>query len=176
MNRTLIALLNSDRLVASFTPAPHATLRAVTCHLYQPDKFAQAKKGQSAVVLAPLPCIEDTMYERHHQPLASRRHFIRRFALHVLAALLVLGLSLGIGMLGYRTFEHLSWIDAFLNSAMLLGGMGPVNSPLTAAGKLFAGIYALYAGLVFLITAGLAFTPLVHRLLHRFHLEEKDQA
>lgn len=116
------------------------------------------------------------MYERRHQPLASRRHFFRRVALHIFAALLVLGMSLGIGMLGYRQFEQLSWIDAFLNSAMLLGGMGPVNSPLTPAGKLFAGLYALYAGLVFLITAGLAFTPLVHRVLHRFHLEEKAQA
>ena len=63
----------------------------------------------------------------------------------------LLALSLGVGMLGYGHFEGLPWIDGFLNSAMLLGGMGPVNPPLTAAGKLFAGIYALYAGLVFIV-------------------------
>ncbi len=85
----------------------------------------------------------------------------------------LLSLSLGAGMLGYRHFEGLAWIDGFLNSAMLLGGMGPVNPPLTAAGKLFAGIYALYAGLVFIVTAALVLSPILHRLLHRFHLNEK---
>ncbi len=85
----------------------------------------------------------------------------------------LLALSLGVGMLGYGHFEGLPWIDGFLNSAMLLGGMGPVNPPLTAAGKLFAGIYALYAGLVFIVTAALVVTPILHRVLHRFHLNEK---
>jgi hypothetical protein len=88
-------------------------------------------------------------------------------------AVALLALSLGVGMLGYEHFEGLPWIDGFLNSAMLLGGMGPVNPPLTAAGKLFAGIYALYAGLVFIVTAALVVTPVLHRLLHRFHLDEK---
>jgi hypothetical protein len=88
-------------------------------------------------------------------------------------AVALLALSLGVGMLGYAHFEGLSWIDGFLNSAMLLGGMGPVNPPLTAAGKLFAGIYALYAGLVFIVTAALVVTPILHRVLHRFHLNEK---
>jgi hypothetical protein len=67
----------------------------------------------------------------------------------------------------------LAWRDAFLNAAMLLGGMGPVNAPITPAGKVFAGLYALYAGLIFLVTAGLLLAPLVHRILHRFHWEEK---
>jgi hypothetical protein len=88
-------------------------------------------------------------------------------------AVALLALSLGVGMLGYGHFEGLPWIDGFLNSAMLLGGMGPVNPPLTAAGKLFAGIYALYAGLVFIVTAALVVTPILHRVLHRFHLDEK---
>jgi hypothetical protein len=113
-----------------------------------------------------------TMYEPRQQPLASRRHFVRRMALHGGAAVLLLTLSLGIGMLGYKHFEQLSWVDSFLNSAMLLGGMGPVNAPQSAPGKLFAGLYALYAGLVFLIVVGLVFTPVVHRLMHRFHLDE----
>jgi hypothetical protein len=76
-------------------------------------------------------------------------------------------------MIGYHMLEQLPWIDAFLNAAMLLGGMGPVNAPVSAAGKLFAGCYALYAGLVFIITAGLMFTPVLHRLMHRFHWDDK---
>ena len=89
-----------------------------------------------------------------------------------LAIGLLLG-SLAFGMLGYAYFEHLPWLDAFLNAAMLLGGMGPVDAPKSAGGKLFAGLYALYAGLVFIVTAALVFTPILHRLLHRFHWAEK---
>jgi len=76
-------------------------------------------------------------------------------------------------MLGYMFFERLSWIDAFLNSAMLLGGMGPINPPQSTGGKLFAGVYALYAGLVFIVTAALIFAPLLHRLMHHFHWSEE---
>ena len=88
-------------------------------------------------------------------------------------ALGLLVASLALGMAGYATFEHLSWVDAFLNASMLLGGMGPVNAPQTEAGKLFAGIYALYAGLVFIVTAALIFTPVLHRLIHRFHWDDE---
>jgi hypothetical protein len=113
------------------------------------------------------------MYEsKNTRPLAGR-HFAQRLALHLLAAVGLLAASLAAGMLGYVGFEDLSWIDAFLNAAMLLGGMGPVNPPLTAAGKLFAGLYALYAGLVFIVSAALIFTPVVHRVLHRFHWDQK---
>ena len=113
------------------------------------------------------------MYESMHQAPLSREKFAQRLLGHVLAALGLIAGSLAFGMLGYVAFEHLSWIDAFLNSSMLLGGMGPVNMPLTAAGKLFAGLYALYAGLAFIVTAALLFTPTLHRLLHRFHWDEK---
>jgi hypothetical protein len=112
------------------------------------------------------------MYERRRQPLASHRYFMRRLFLHGGVALLLLALSLGIGMLGYHQFENLSWLDAFLNAAMLLGGMGPVDAPHSSPGKLFAGVYALYAGLVFLMVVGLVFTPVVHRLMHRFHIDD----
>jgi len=84
------------------------------------------------------------------------------------ATALVLG-SLLIGMAGYALYEGLAWRDAFLNAAMLLGGMGPVEVPRTEGGKLFAGLYALYAGLVFLVAVGIVLAPVVHRLLHRFH-------
>jgi len=89
--------------------------------------------------------------------------------LHFAAALALLLASLMLGMAGYEYFEQLPWRDAFLNSAMLLGGMGPVDAPLTDGGKLFAGLYALYAGLIFLIAVGLVFAPVVHRVMHKFH-------
>ncbi len=80
--------------------------------------------------------------------------------------------SLALGIWGYAHYEGLPWRDGFLNSAMLLGGMGPVNAPQTDGGKLFAGIYALFAGLVFIVTAGLLLAPVVHRVLHTFHWEQ----
>ena len=113
------------------------------------------------------------MYEPKHQTPLSRARFAQRLLVHSLVALGLLAASLAFGMLGYVIFEHLSWIDAFLNSSMLLGGMGPVNPPLTFAGKLFAGLYALYAGLAFIVAAALLFTPILHRLLHRFHWDKK---
>ena len=113
------------------------------------------------------------MYEsRTHRPLA-RPVFVRRLVVHTLIALGLIAFSVALGMVGYCWFEHLSLLDGFLNTAMLLGGMGPVNAPVTNAGKLFAGFFALYAGLVFIVTAALLFTPLLHRLMHRFHWDDK---
>lgn len=114
------------------------------------------------------------MYEHKKQAVISRQQFSQRIQKHLFAVLLLLIISLAFGMLGYRSFERLSWMDAFLNSAMLLGGMGPVNTPVTSAGKLFAGLYALYAGLVFIVTAALIFSPIAHRILHTFHWDEND--
>ena len=98
--------------------------------------------------------------------------FALRFARHALVSTAVLGASLLMGMAGYVRFESLGWMDAFLNASMLLGGMGPVDAPHTQAGKLFAGCYALYAGLVFLVAASLLVAPVAHRILHKFHWEE----
>lgn len=112
------------------------------------------------------------MYEPRTRPPIPRKRFIKRMLLHATAGLSLLLLSLLLGMAGYEYFEHLPWRDAFLNAAMLAGGMGPVNAPRTDGGKLFAGLYALYAGLVFLATAGLILSPLVHRVMHKFHWEE----
>ena len=113
------------------------------------------------------------MYENRKQRPISRAKFVRRFLLHLLVASGVLLVSLAFGMWGYIHYENLSWRSAFLNAAMLLGGMGPVDPPQTDSGKVFAGCYALYAGLVFIGTATLIFTPVVHRLLHRFHWDDK---
>lgn len=112
------------------------------------------------------------MYEARVHPPIPRERFVRRVLLHFAAALAVLSVSLALGMAGYEYFESLPWRDAFLNAAMLMGGMGPVDAPRTNAGKVFAGLYALYAGLVFLAASGLVFAPILHRLLHRFHWEQ----
>jgi hypothetical protein len=109
------------------------------------------------------------MYESRNHPPLGRKEFMFRMLNHVAAAAGLLVFSIIAGMVGYRGFEHLSVNDAFLNACMLLGGMGPVNIPLTAAGKIFAGLFALYSGLVFIVTAALIFTPVIHRLLHKFH-------
>jgi len=111
------------------------------------------------------------MYEHRHEPLLPRAAFLRRVVRHAsVAGVIVLG-SLGIGILGYHLLDGLPWIDALVNAAMLLGGMGPVDELHSTAAKLFAAAYALYAGLVFLIVAGVVFVPVFHRLLHHFHLE-----
>ena len=111
------------------------------------------------------------MYERHNQPLLSRTRFYQRLARSGASALGLASVSLLIGMVGYHLIEGLGWIDAFLNASMLLGGMGPVDSPKTDSGKIFAGAYALYCGLVVIFVAGILLAPLAHRLMHRFHLE-----
>ena len=115
------------------------------------------------------------MYEQRTQPLLPLRAFYGRLAQSGAAATGIVLVSLAIGMLGYHLFERLAWIDAFLNAAMLLGGMGPVDAPKTAAGKLFAGTYALYCGLVVIIITGIVLAPLFHRFLHRFHLERQRE-
>ena len=112
------------------------------------------------------------MYEHRTARPISRARFLRRMGRHASVALGIIAISLGLGMWGYAHYEGLGWRDSFLNAAMLLGGMGPVNDPKTDGGKVFAGLYALYAGLVFIVTAGLLFTPVVHRVLHRFHWGE----
>jgi hypothetical protein len=118
----------------------------------------------------------ERMYEHRRQRLLPFGRFLRRLGAHVGIALAVVLLSLLAGMAGYVHYEHLGWLDAFLNAAMLLGGMGPVETPRTAGGKLFAGFYALYSGMVFLVVVGIALSPVVHRVLHTFHLDDQTDA
>jgi hypothetical protein len=114
-------------------------------------------------------------YERRHQPLASPRVFRRRLLRSGTFGLVTVAISLAVGMAGYSFFEGLGAVDSFLNAAMILSGMGPLHNPLTVAGKLFAGIYALYSGFAVLVIAAIAFAPVVHRVLHRFHLETEEK-
>ena len=109
------------------------------------------------------------MYEQREKPLLPRRQFIRRVTRHGVVAGLALLVSLVLGVVGFHWLARQSWLDAFLNASMLLGGMGPVHTPETAGGKLFAGCYALYCGLVFLVTVGVLLAPVLHRALHKFH-------
>jgi hypothetical protein len=106
--------------------------------------------------------------------MLSRRAFVARVLRHAgLAGLLLLG-SLAVGVAGYMFLAHLSFVDAFLNAAMILGGMGPVDVLITDGAKLFAGVYALYCGLFFLVTAGVILAPFLHRVLHSLHLDDDD--
>lgn len=114
-------------------------------------------------------------FEHRAQPLIPERQFMIRLAHSGIISLAFIALSLLIGMAGYRMFEGLSWMDAFLNAAMLLGGMGPVNAPVTSGGKLFAGLYALYCGLAVILVAGVMLAPIAHRILHRFHMESRER-
>ena len=114
------------------------------------------------------------MYEHRRQRPLPQAEFLVRLLRHFALAALLLAASLGLGMLGYEHYEHLGWLDAFENTCMLLGGMGPVNNPVTPAGKLFAGCYALYAGLVFIVSATIILAPVLHRTLHLFHCDEHD--
>ena len=112
------------------------------------------------------------MYEHVSQPLLTRVEFLGRWIRHFGWAASLMGLSLGVGMIGYMGFENLDWLDAFLNASMLLGGMGPVDAPQSPGGKLFAGLYALYAGLLFIAVSGLLLAPVFHRIMHRFHRKQ----
>jgi hypothetical protein len=115
-------------------------------------------------------------YENRGDALIPKGAFLFRLAQSLGVVCLLVGVSLFAGMLGYRHFEGYSWTDAFLNASMILGGMGPVNPVVTEAGKMFAGIYALYSGLAFLVLTGLMFAPIAHRVLHSFHYEADQEA
>jgi len=111
------------------------------------------------------------MYEHRLQPPLSRRAFIARLARHAAVAFAVILASLGLGTWGYVFFEGLPPAHAFLHAASLLAGMGLVEMPGSVQGKLFAGAFALYAGLVFLASFSIVLAPILHRLLHKFHWE-----
>jgi hypothetical protein len=113
------------------------------------------------------------------RPLTARKThrqlFWQRMATHSAISFGVLGISLLVGMWGYEHYEHVPWRDAFLNAAMLLGGMGPVKTDLTEPGKIFAGLYALYAGLVVIAVTGLLLGPGVHHLMHHVHWDDTPE-
>ena len=115
------------------------------------------------------------MFEHRRSPLIPPSAFLRRQLRFALVSVAIVAGALGIGTLGYRTFASLPWIDALLNAAMILTGMGPVDRMESDAGKLFATCYALGSGIVFVTTVAVLFAPLVHRLLHTLHVDVDDE-
>ena len=112
------------------------------------------------------------MYEHRGQTLLPRQAFVQRVIQHGVLGVALIGGTLGLGMAGYHWLEGLTWLDAYLNAAMILSGMGPVAELHSSWAKLFAGAYALFSGSVFLVAVGLLVAPVVHRALHKFHLED----
>ena len=119
----------------------------------------------------PMGSFSATRFETRRQPVASRRKFLVRMsiAIGLWIALTILGLAIGIA--GYAGFEGMSFIDAYVNAAMILSGMGPLGELKTTAGKVFAGSYAILSGLIIVIATGFVLAPIFHRILHRFHVE-----
>jgi hypothetical protein len=115
-------------------------------------------------------------YERRHQALAPPGVFYRRIVRSSVVGFVLILVSLLAGMAGYAGFEGLGFLDSFLNASMILAGMGPLHNPITPGGKVFAGLFALYSGLAVLAIAAVIFAPILHRLMHRFHLEEEADA
>jgi hypothetical protein len=113
------------------------------------------------------------MYESRLQPLLPRAQFLRRVFGHIATAVGTAALALFVGMAGYHWLAGLNWVDSLLNASMILGGMGPVDTLKTDAAKIFASFYALFSGLVFISLLGLLLAPFIHRLMHRFHIDEE---
>lgn len=115
------------------------------------------------------------MYEHKSKPLLSRAAFYARFAWSVAVTAGIIVFSLLMGSAGYHFLDRLPWIDALLNASMILAGMGPVDPIHSPAAKIFASFYALYSGIAFLTVVAILVAPLLHRFLHRFHLEVADE-
>jgi hypothetical protein len=114
-------------------------------------------------------------FESKHQPLLARSEFVRRVGRNFAVASGLIGLSLVGGMVGYHVTEDMNWIDSFANASMILSGMGPLEPIKTTGGKLFAGFYALYSGLILILASGVVLAPIIHRMFHRFNLEQESQ-
>lgn len=116
-----------------------------------------------------------TGYEPISQPVAPLHRYLRRQLRSLGVGLVFIAIGLYVGMLGYHYIVGLDWVDAYENAAMILSGMGPLASPSTFAGKVFAGSYALFSGIAVLAIAGVIAAPLVHRFLHRLHADTSDR-
>jgi hypothetical protein len=113
-------------------------------------------------------------YEHRLTPVISRQRFVHRMIRHIAVAIALISIAWAIGIIGYHVTENFSWLDATINAAMILGGMGPVDHVNTTAGKLFASFYALFSGIFFIAIAGIVLAPITHRLLHTLHVDERE--
>jgi hypothetical protein len=112
------------------------------------------------------------MFERKHEKIVPVSIFVRRVLVYIGFAIVLILTALAIGMAGYHWIAGLGWIDSLLNASMILGGMGPVDHLTGVHAKVFASLYALFSGLVFIAIMGIIFTPIMHRMLHKFHVED----
>jgi hypothetical protein len=122
----------------------------------------------------PMGSFSATRFETRRQPVVSRRKFIVRMLIAVGLWIVLTLLGLAIGIAGYAGFEGMSFVDAYVNAAMILSGMGPLGELKTTAGKVFAGSYAILSGLIIVIATGFVLAPIFHRILHRFHVETRE--
>ncbi len=113
-------------------------------------------------------------FEHNSEPLLPTQLYAKRIVNHFSFGFIIILASLVIGIIGYHFLEGINWVDSLLNASMILGGMGPVAELKTDAGKIFASFYALFSGIVFLVTVGIIFAPIVHRFLHKLHIDKKQ--
>ena len=130
---------------------------------------AISRKSESGVKSA-----KSRWFEHRHETLLPFPLFMRRVARWTALAIAVIVVSLVVGVCGYHYIDGMSWIDSLLNASMILGGMGPVDPLKTTGGKIFASAYALYSGLALIVVVGLMLTPIIHRVMHQFHMEYKE--
>jgi hypothetical protein len=115
------------------------------------------------------------MFEKKHQKLLPRHQFYHRLKRSTATGFMLIAFSLSIGMAGYHFIGGLAWVDAFLDAAMILSGMGPLSQLHTDSAKIFAGLYAIYCGLALITIAAVILSPVIHRGLHKFHLEDEPE-
>jgi hypothetical protein len=114
-------------------------------------------------------------YEHRKKPILPTQKFYKRLLKNFLLAMIILFISLCIGVAGYVRFAHLRFVDALQNASMILGGMGPVDTMPSDCAKYFASFYSLFSGVTFLSTIAVLFAPILHRAMHKFHLETEDE-
>lgn len=114
------------------------------------------------------------MFEHHSQPLISSQELRLRIIKSVCITLVLIIISMIVGTLGYHFWGEAKWIDAFHNSALILSGMGPVIEIHSTSGKIFSSLFALYGGILLVSNTGILLAPLMHRMMHRLHLDEND--
>jgi len=120
-----------------------------------------------------LKSLSATRFEHRRQPVISRPRFLARMFIAIGLWMVLAIVGLAIGIMGYAGFEGMSFVDAYVNAAMILSGMGPVGELKTTAGKVFAGSYAIFSGLIIVIATAFVLAPIFHRVLHRFHVETR---
>ena len=166
---------STDRVKVLLQQQPDKIARAIPACCDGRERINGLDRAEPVLQFVASPGCWCTMFESLSDPLASRWVFLWRVVKYAAIALIVIGLALGIGILGYHHIAGVSWIDSLLNASMILGGMGPVGDLPSDAAKIFASFYALFSGLVFISVMGIVLAPAAHRALHLFHLEEEDQ-